>query len=91
MEGFTNEEHERINKLYGTDFKDITPEDAKLIVRYEAYKTSRERELSEEHAAIIADVEEKKVLAREVAENAMASIEELKVAALARLENIENG
>ena len=30
MDEFTKEEIDRINLLYGTDFKDVTPEDVKL-------------------------------------------------------------
>ena len=39
---FTNAEKERINQLYGTDFENITPEDALLIGRWEAWKATQE-------------------------------------------------
>ena len=35
---FTNEEKERIDTIYGNDFKDVSPEDVRLIARYEASK-----------------------------------------------------
>ena len=35
---FTNEEKERINAIYGNDFKDLDPEDVQLVIRWEKAK-----------------------------------------------------
>ena len=42
---FTNEEKDRINKLYGNDFKgELTPDDVKLIANWEHYKIENDME-----------------------------------------------
>lgn len=88
---FTNEEKERINQLYGNDFKDITPEDAALVGRWEAWKATNESEHQAKLDAIKAETEMKLENARRESEQAMNNLEELKNAALARLEGIDNG
>lgn len=39
---FTHAETDRINQLYGSDFKDVTPDDMPLITRWERYKALQE-------------------------------------------------
>lgn len=57
MEQFTNEELERINQLYGNDFKGITADDASLIARWERDRArfealaSRKAELMQQETA----------------------------------------
>ena len=47
MDEFTNEEKHRIDLLYGQDFdaKDMTPDDVKLIQRWEKWKAEQNAEL----------------------------------------------
>ena len=47
MDEFTNEEKHRIDLLYGEDFKseDFTPDDVKLIQRWEKWKAEQDAEL----------------------------------------------
>lgn len=52
MDEFTKEELHRIDLLYGTDFKDIKPEDASLIARWEKYKATQNAEVQARIAAI---------------------------------------
>lgn len=52
MDEFTKEELHRIDVLYGTDFKDIKPEDASLIARWEQYKATQNAEVQARIAAI---------------------------------------
>ena len=87
---FTQAELERINLLYGTDFKDITPDDALLIGRWEAQKAVRE----DEHRARIEAMNEKTKKdiehSTELFEKSMANLEELHDMALSRLKAVEN-
>ena len=59
MDEFTKAEIDRINKLYGTDFKDIQPEDALLIARYEAVKAANSTEVKAKVEAIQAESQAK--------------------------------
>lgn len=52
MDEFTKEEIHRIDMLYGTDFKDIKPEDAPLIARWEKYKALQDEEAKARFAAL---------------------------------------
>lgn len=88
---FTNEEKERINQLYGTDFKDITPNDALLIGRWEAWKATQESEHRAKIEALKAESNVKAQYAQEEHEQAMHNLQELHDAALKRLEMVENG
>lgn len=91
MDEFTNEEKHRIDVLYGTDFKDITADDAKLIARYEAYKAKNDAIVQAEIDAIKAESETKLAYAQEQQTQAMNNLQELHERAIARLEKIENG
>ena len=91
MDEFTVEETDRINLLYGTDFKDATPDDFKLIQRWEAYRASVDAEFTAKREMMEAEFEEKTRIATEQARHAMNALDELKEAALARLKAVENG
>ena len=91
LDEFTKEEIERINVLYGTDFKDIKPNDALLIGRFEAAKAKDDEEfkarmqaISDESKATVKSYEAQK-------KQALANLKELHDAALARLEQFDNG
>lgn len=88
---FTHEEIERINQLYGNDFKDITPNDAALIGRWESYKAVKNTELQAQLTAIKEVSQARIAASKEQAENSKTALQELKEAALYRLEVIENG
>ena len=60
---FTNDEKHRIDVLYGTDFKDVTPDDISLIRRYEQYKAVEDAKMQAELQAL------KKKTEKDVAEN----------------------
>ena len=91
MDDFTNEEKHRIDVLYGTDFKDITADDAKLIARYEAYKAKNDAKVQAEIDAIKAESETKLAYALEQQTQTMNNLQELHERAITRLEKIENG
>lgn len=88
---FTNAEKERINILYGNDFKDITPDDALLIGRWEAAKAVREEEHQAKIEAMLTETKAKVAATNEHAAQAMSNLKELHAKALERLERIENG
>lgn len=91
MDEFTVAEKDRINLLYGTDFEDITPEDAILIARYERYKAETDAKIKAEvelmKQAAKADAETKQIEHQQ----AMNNLQEVLQAALKRLERIEDG
>lgn len=87
---FTHEEIERINQLYGNDFKDITPNDAALIGRWESHKAVKNAELQAQLEAIKEVSQARIAASKEQAENSKTALQELKEAALRRLEVIEN-
>ena len=91
MNEFTNEEKERINKLYGNDFKDIKPEDAELIGRWERMKAQEEEEHRAKLEALEAETKEKLENVKRQAAYAMESLKIKRDNAKARLERIENG
>ena len=88
---FTNEEKERINQLYGNDFKDIKPEDAQLIARWESWKATQE----DEHRAKIEALEIESTARLEAAKNqaefAMRTLQELHDKAIKRYERMSDG
>ena len=85
---FTNAEQERINQLYGHDFEDIQPEDAELIARWEAWKASQDLEYQAKTDALKAETAAKMEDSKRIADKAISNLEELKNAALARLERL---
>lgn len=91
MDEFTNEEKHRIDVLYGTDFKDITADDAKLIARYESYKAKNDAKVQAEIDAIKAESETKLAYALEQQKQAMDNLNALYERAIARLETFEHG
>ena len=90
MSDFTNEEKQRIDLLYGSDFESITPDDVLLIARWEQYKAKQDEEHRAKIDAIKAETDVKLANAREEHQRALSNLEELKNAALERLEMIAN-
>ena len=88
---FTVEEKDRINLLYGTDFKDITPADAMLIGRWEAHKALKENEHQAKIAAIEAETAARLEATEKQAKQAADNLAELHEIALARLERLQDG
>ena len=86
---FTQEEKERINQLYGTDFKDITPDDALLIGRWEAWKATQESEHQAKLDAIKAESEENLNNSKMIADKAMDDLQTLTNMAIERLGAID--
>ena len=88
---FTNEEKERINQLYGNDFKDIKPEDAQLIARWESWKATQE----DEHRAKIEALEAESAARLEAITNeanySMETLRELHDLAVARYKGVDDG
>lgn len=88
-EEFTNDELHRIDVLYGTDFEEVTPEDAQLIARWERARALQDAELQARLDALTAEAEEKKRIGAEIAQSAHEALAQLRDAALARLERID--
>lgn len=89
MDDFTVDERDRINLLYANDFKDATPNDFKLIRRWEAENAKREAEHSAKMELLQNESDEKLRIATQQALYAMETLDELKEAALARLKAVE--
>lgn len=86
---FTHEEKERINQLYGNGFDGITPDDAELIGRWEAWKAVTESEHQAKLEAIRAEMQAKLEAVQIESAKALETLEALRQAALARLEGID--
>ena len=90
MEEFLKSEIERINYLYGNDFKgDITPDDVKLIARFEYQKAKNEIEYKIENDKILEKAENNVKGAQSVFEKAISNMEELHARALGRMDRLE--
>ena len=87
---FTNEEKDRISRLYGNDFKDIKPEDAQLIARWESWKATQEDEHRAKIEALEAESAARLEAAQQQAEYAMQTLKELRDAAVARYERVSD-
>ena len=88
---FTNEEKERITQLYGNDFADITPDDALLIGRWEAWKATTEAAYQAQMQSIKEQTDAVVIETRSLYEQARNNLQALQNAALARLERFDDG
>lgn len=91
FDGFTNEEKERINQLYGNDFQNITPDDALLIGRWESAKTLVDADFQARQAAIEAETQAKLEQSQAVFNQAMENLNAQQEAAMRRLEAFNDG
>lgn len=91
MDEFTKEEQQRINVLYGTDFKDATPDDFKLISRWERYKAVNDEKYQLEKQALEQVTQAKIELLTEKEKTAIDVLKTKKAIALARLEQVKHG
>lgn len=88
---FTKEDRERLDYLYGTDFKDIKPEDALLIARFETKRAQEDSEFKK-HIELMENESKARIQACEAEKKqALANLQELHDAAIARLERVNNG
>lgn len=88
---FTNEEKLRIDQLYGHDFKDATPEDIQLIIKWERDNAQREQENRAKAEAIAKRTAAQLEEDRKTAELARDNLRELHDMAVSRLEGLYNG
>ena len=91
MDEFTNEEKNRIDELYATDFKDIKPDDVKLIARFERFMAKQEDEHNQRIEIMKKESEARTKACEAEKKQALANLKELHDAAIARLESLENG
>lgn len=91
MDEFTVAEKDRINRLYGTDFADITPDDVALIARFERWKAINEAKFQAEIELKQQESQARIEATQAQHEQAMNNLRELQQAALKRLERIEDG
>ena len=88
---FTNEEKQRIDQLYGNDFKDIMPDDALLIARWEAWKATNEEMHQREMEELKRKTDEQISMLEKKSEEALTLLHELKERAIERFERLDNG
>lgn len=91
LEDFTKEELNRINQLYGNDFKGITPDDAYLIGRWERAKTEAEVLANEQVKAIHDELEAKREVCAAQVDESRQRLANLVEEAKARYEVSCNG
>ena len=85
---FTNAEKERITQLYGNDFQDITPDDAQLIGRWEAWKALNEAEYQTKMNILKAEAEQRLEQNQTRFEQSMENLNELHQMAVRRFEEL---
>lgn len=90
MDEFTKAEIERINQLYGNDFEGITPDDAKLIGRWEAQKAANSEIVKAQTEAIRSESKARVKQSEELHKIAKSNLETLHDAAVARWEAVKN-
>ena len=86
---FTNEEKERINALYGNDFEGVTPEDAKLICRWEAWKATEQARNEIEMEEIKKQTDAKVNEMKRQSDDAFKLLSDLRDMAVKRFERLE--
>ena len=88
---FTKAEKERINQLYGNDFKDIKPDDALLIARWEQFKAENDANFNEMTRAIQEETRARLEECKKTSDLARENLKELHDLAKARYARFENG
>lgn len=88
---FTEQERMKIDDLIKRDFENATPDEVRLYAKWEAEKALRDEEFK---ARLQARADESKAKIAELKRNANSArdgLKALKAAAIARLEQIDNG
>ena len=87
---FTKAEKERINQLYGKDFEDIKPDDAKLIARWEVYNALIKSNIDDVQQSVSAQANFELSQSRTALDDAMANLGKLKDLAVVKLKGVED-
>lgn len=88
---FTNEEKQRIDQIYGNDFKNATVEDIPLIQKWEEHKATLQAEQDAKLKAIEEEIAAKLKAITEQAEYSMNTLEILRDKAVERYERVSHG
>lgn len=91
MGDFTNEEKERINQIYGNDFKNMSPDDVQLVIRWERAKAELETLQSESMRVLYQESIARQEQSIERHETAMDTLTALCNAAHEKYERAKNG
>ena len=91
MLGFTEQERHRIDQIYKNDLENMSSDDARLLIRWETALTEAKTLANQEVQNAQTEMQTRLQIAQEQAQEASAALQELKNAALSRLEMIENG
>ena len=91
MSEFTNEDKRRIDALYASDFKDVTPDDIALIQRYERYRAIEDAKVQAELQAIMDEANAQVEETRKTAQLAREQLEEQARRSRERWEMLRNG
>ena len=87
---FTKAEKQRINQLYGNDFADIQPEDAKLIGRWEVYNATMQNQIKDMQTEIKIQSDEQLRESKNALDTAMSNLERIKDLAVIKLKAVED-
>lgn len=87
---FTKGEKERLNQLYGNDFKDIKPEDAKLIARWEVRSAIIDNQIATFTNEIQTQATDRLSKSQSEFEIAMANMERLSDLAVIKLKAVND-
>ena len=90
MEDFLKSEIERINYLYGNDFKgDITPDDVKLISRFEYARAKEDIESEKDREEHKENIKNNLETMHSIKERAFSELDAIHDYAFSRLERLE--
>lgn len=88
---FTEQEQNIITDIHKRNFENLTPDEVQLYARWKTAIALRDTEFQSKQDAMKNEMQARINLTAEIAETAKSNLAELKQAALARLEMIDNG
>lgn len=86
---FTIEERDKINDIYARKCENLTADEVRLLVAWESDMAAQHAIVSEQMNMLKNETDARIEQARKEADNAMAALNELANAAIARLERID--
>lgn len=91
MLNFTEEERHRLDQIHKNQPDSVSADDAKLMIKWEKAITEAKTLSNQEVQNVQTEMQARLQIAQTQAQEASTTLQELKAAALARLERIDNG
>ena len=87
----TNEQKERLDLLYGNDFKGVTPDDIPLIIAWERHDAVNDAEFQNRQQLLREELETRLEASKKAAQESYTRLQELHDAAMNRYKAVEYG